>query len=83
MFLSALLTEAGFPPDRIRAKAAVHLGQMNGAPTITLIELTIEAQVPRLGESVFQEKAAAAKVGCPVSKALAATEIRLTAKLLS
>jgi len=82
MFLSALLTGAGFPPDRIQAKAAVHLGQTNGAPTITLIELTVEAQVPGLGEGDFQEKAAAAKIGCPVSKALAATEIKLTAQLL-
>jgi len=37
--------------------------------------------VPGLSDQVFQEKAADAKQNCPVSKVLAATEIKLTAKL--
>jgi lipoyl-dependent peroxiredoxin len=78
MFLSALLTTAGFPPTRIATTATVHL---TDGPTISLIELVSEAEVPGLSEELFQEKAAAAKAGCPVSKVLAATEIRLTATL--
>jgi len=40
MFLSALLTGAGFTPTRIRTTATVHLGE---GPTINLIELNTEA----------------------------------------
>lgn len=79
MFLSALLTKEGFTPARIATTATVHLTE---GPTISLIELECEAEVPGLSEEVFQEKAAAAKANCPVSKALAGPEIRLKARLL-
>jgi len=79
MFLAALLTEKGHKPERIFTTAAVHLG---AGPTINKIELDCEALVPGVGDARFQELAAAAKVGCPVSKALAAVpEIVLSAKL--
>jgi len=80
MFLSALLSKEGFTPTRISTTATVHLTE---GPTISLIELDCEADVPGLKEEVFQEKAAAAKAGCPVSKVLAGAEIKLTAKLVS
>jgi lipoyl-dependent peroxiredoxin len=80
MFLSALLTKAGLKPTSIRTTATVHLGD---GPTINLIELSTEAQVPGLTPEKFIEHAEAAKQGCPVSKALAGPEIRLTAKLLA
>ncbi len=79
MFLSSLLTTAGFTPTRIHTTATVHLGE---GPTITLIELNTEAEAPNLTEAVFQEQAEAAKKNCPVSKALAGPEIRLSAKLV-
>jgi osmotically inducible protein OsmC len=78
MFLSALLTNAGFVPTSIRTTATVHI--VDG-PTINLIELNTEAEVPGVSNEVFQEKAAEAKQKCPVSKVLAGAEIRLTAKL--
>ena len=80
MFLSALLTNAGFKPNRINTTATVYLG---AGPTITKIELNTEADVPGLDEATFAEKAAAAKQGCPVSKALASVEIELTTRLLA
>ena len=43
MFLSALLTGAGFTPTRIATTATVHLG---AGPTITLIELETQAGCP-------------------------------------
>jgi osmotically inducible protein OsmC len=79
MFLSALLTKAGFTPTSIETTAAVHLGD---GPTITLIELNTEAVVPGLDDVAFQEHAEAAKKNCPISKALAGPELRLTARLL-
>lgn len=78
MFLSALLTKAGFKPTRIDTTATVHLGD---GPAITLIELDTEAEVPNLDATAFQEHAQQAKAGCPVSKALAGPEIRLNARL--
>ena len=77
MALSSRLSKAGFTPTSIHTTATVHLNE----GTINLIELDTEAVVPGLSDQVFQEKAADAKQNCPVSKALAATEIKLTAKL--
>jgi osmotically inducible protein OsmC len=79
MFLSALLTKAGFKPTRIATTATVHLGD---GPTITLIELDTQAEVPNLTESDLQKHAEDAKKGCPVSKALAGPEIRMKASLI-
>ena len=79
MFLSALLTGAGFKPTRIATTATVHLGD---GPTITLIELKTRAEVPGLTEDGLQKHAEAAKKGCPVSKALTGPEIRMQAILV-
>jgi osmotically inducible protein OsmC len=43
----------------------------------------MEADIPGLDERAFQAIALEAKQNCPVSKALARTEIYLTAKLLT
>ena len=79
MFLSALLTKAGYVPTSISTSAKVHLGD---GPTVTLIELDTEAVVPNLDDAVFQENVAAAKKNCPISKALASVELTVNAKLL-
>lgn len=79
MFLSALLTNAGYTPARIQTTARVTIA---AGPTITMIELDTEAEVPNLDDATFQEKAAAAKAGCPVSKALASVDIKLNARLV-
>ena len=79
MFLAALLTDAGYPPDSVRTTASVHLG---AGPTITKIELDCEATVSGVDEAQFQQLAVQAKAACPVSKALAAVpEIVLNARL--
>jgi lipoyl-dependent peroxiredoxin len=80
MFLAALLSDAGFVPTRIHTTAAVHL---RAGPTIALIELKTEAEVPNISEAAFLEHAEAAKKKCPVSKALAAVEVTLQAKLVN
>jgi len=79
MFLSALLTTAGFTPTRIHTTATVHL---NEDPTINLIELHTVAEVPNLTEAAFMEYADSAKADCPVSKALAGPEIELDTQLV-
>ena len=78
MFLSALLTKAGYPPTWIHTSVKVHL---EAGPTITVIELETIAEVPGLDEKTFLEQAEAAKKNCPVSKALDSVEIKLSARL--
>jgi len=55
---------------------------LGDGPTITLIELDTQAEVPSLTESDLQKHAEDAKKGCPVSKALAGPEIRMKASLV-
>ena len=82
MALSNMLAEAGSPPDSVRTDATVTLRPVDGAPTITKIALVTVARVPGLDDAAFQEHAAAAKAGCPVSRALASVpEITLDATL--
>lgn len=71
MFLSALLTNNGYNPNRISTTATVHLGE---GPTINKIELDCEADVPDLSNEDLQKFANDAKTGCPVSKALAGVD---------
>ncbi len=79
MFLSAVLSKDGFVPTLIKTTATVHI---TDGPTISLIELNTEAQVPGIDDAKFQDYALNAKKGCPVSKALASVEIKLNAKLV-
>lgn len=82
MALSVGLARAGHIPTRVHTKARVHLERLDSGFSITRIDLTTEAEVPGIGEDAFQEEAARAKVNCPVSMALAGTEIALDAKLI-
>ena len=82
MALSGGLTRAGHPPTRVDTTAKVHIERGGAGFAITRIELQTEAEVPGLDEETFRREAEAAKAGCPVSKALAGTEILLDAKLL-
>ena len=82
MALSGGLTAAGFVPDQITTTANVHIDKVATGFKVTLIELSTEARVPNIDDAKFQEIAAGTKTGCPISQALAATEIKLTAKLL-
>ena len=83
MALAAGLTRAGFNPTRISTNASVSLEKVGEAFKITVIELTTEAEIPNIDEAAFLEQAQSAKKNCPVSQALAGTEIKLNAKLLN
>lgn len=81
MALSSNLEKAGFTAENIHTDALVHLGNVEGNPRITLIELVCTAKVPGINAGRFAEIAEATKTGCPVSAALAATPIELKARL--
>ncbi len=68
----------------MKTDATVTLRFVDGAPTITKIELVTVGKVPGIDQAAFEEAAAGAKAGCPVSKALAGVpEITLQATLES
>ena len=83
MALSHMLSEAGHIPDVVHTSAKVHIDKVEDGFKITSIELVTQGKVPGIDEETFREKAEAAKEGCPVSKALAGTEIKLQAELLT
>jgi lipoyl-dependent peroxiredoxin len=83
MALSANLEKAGHPAKHVDTRANVKLEMVEGGPRITAIELQNESVVPGIDEKSFQEQAEKTKAGCPVSKALTGTEIKLNAKLKS
>jgi lipoyl-dependent peroxiredoxin len=82
MALSAQLGNAGFTATRLHTTAKVHLIKNETGFVIPKIELAVEGEVPGIDDAKFQELAATAKTGCPVSKALAGVEIQLTATLV-
>jgi osmotically inducible protein OsmC len=82
MALSAGLGKSGFTPTRIRTSAKVHLEKVGEGFKITKIELDTQAEIPGIDKKVFMDHAEAAKKGCPVSQALAGTQITLNAKLI-
>ena len=83
MALSAILTAAGTPPARIHTVAKVQLVKKPEGFVIPRIDLATEAEVPGVDDAAFQQAAKTAKETCPVSKALAGTEIHLEAKLVT
>ena len=61
MFLSALLSKAGTPPNSIETTAKVSLDMSGDAPRIGRIALTTEGDVPGVSAEDFQKTAEEAK----------------------
>ena len=84
MALSGEIGRAGGTPQSLDVSADVSFGpDPEGGFKITGIALTVRAEVDGLDAAGFDKAAQAAKVGCPVSKALAAVDISLDAALES
>ena len=81
MALSFILTGAGHPPEELRVRAVVTMKKEGAAWSVDNIGLELEAKVSGIESAKFQELAAQAKTGCPISKALS-VPIRLDAKLV-
>jgi lipoyl-dependent peroxiredoxin len=81
MALSGDLVKAGYTPKRIQTRAEVHLDKVDGRQTITRIHLASEAEVPEIDDETFKRIAEGTKEGCPVSRALAAIDVTLSAQL--
>ena len=81
MALALMLEKAGFRPQRIESAAKVHIDKVGEGFKITRIDLTTDATVPGIDEQSFRRYAEDAKNNCPVSQALAGTQIQLQATL--
>jgi len=82
MALSGQVAQAGGTPRSLDIQADVTLGpDPAGGFRLTGITLTVRGEVDGLDEAGFAQAAEAAKVGCPVSKALTGVDITLDAAL--
>ena len=70
MALALVLGENHTPPDRLTVSAACTLDEVDGAPRITSVELTVRARVPELDKAGLETNVAQAADLCPVSNAL-------------
>jgi lipoyl-dependent peroxiredoxin len=70
MALALVLGENHTPPQRLTVSAACTLDEVDGAPRITTVELTVRAQVPELAPAGLERNVAKAAELCPVSNAL-------------
>lgn len=68
MALSLILGEAKLTAEQMDTSAEVTLQQVEGGFSITAVHLTLKAKVPGTDQKTFEELAAKAKAGCPVSK---------------
>jgi osmotically inducible protein OsmC len=81
MALSLVLGSAGLRPGYIDATAHVTVTPQGGGFRITKSHIVCEGKVRGIDQAAFGTHAETAKRGCPVSQALAGTEITLEAKL--
>ena len=70
MALALVLGENKTPPEGVAVSAACTLDEVEGAPRITTVELTVRAQVPGLEAAVLERMVGRAADLCPVSNAL-------------
>jgi osmotically inducible protein OsmC len=81
MALSFQITNAGHEPAELHTVATVSFEKQDIGWTIIQIALDTQGKVPGITAEQFQTFAENAKKGCPISRALAATPITMTAKL--
>ncbi len=72
MAFSLMLGNEGLVPEKIETHAEVTLEKVGEGFEITASHLTMTAKIPGANNAKFQEIAAKAKAGCPVSKLMKA-----------
>lgn len=81
MALNATLEKEGKPAKSVRTEAKVFLGKDDSGFKINRIDLFADAEVAGIEDAEFQAIAEKVSKACPISRALAATEINLSATL--
>jgi lipoyl-dependent peroxiredoxin len=70
MAFSNELAKAGFAPERVDVTVDVGADKTDAGWTVQSSHISVRASVPGVDEATFQEKAQAAKAGCPISRAI-------------
>jgi osmotically inducible protein OsmC len=81
MALSFGLSGAGFVPTELKTEATVTMDKVGDHWEIKSSHLDVTGDVPGISAEKFAEVAEGAKATCPVSMALKAIEVTMTAKL--
>src|ERR1041385_7386119 len=80
MALAFQITNGGHEPGELRTVATVSIEKQEPGWTITNIHLDVEGKVAGISADQFATFAENAKKGCPISRALSATNITMSAK---
>ena len=70
MALALVLGDEGAPPERLAVTAECTLDEVDGAPRVTSVDLSVRAVVPGLDAEKFERMVGRAEDLCPVSNAL-------------
>jgi osmotically inducible protein OsmC len=81
MALGLALEKNGTPATKIETNADCTIEKVEGGFAITSIALTVKASVAKVDKGTFDRLVQETKVGCPVSKALKAVDIKVQAQL--
>lgn len=81
MSVADLLSERGTPPVDLTTVATVLLEEGDTGFSVSRITLDLTGVVPEVTEETFAALAEQAKRTCPISRALAGTEIELVTRL--
>jgi osmotically inducible protein OsmC len=81
MAVAFALTAEKLEATELRTVATVTMDKLEAGWSITHIDLALEGSVPNIDAAKFQAIADGAKKNCPISRALSATPISMTAKL--
>jgi osmotically inducible protein OsmC len=71
MVVALMLGDEGHPAEELHTDARAVLRNVDGAPTITGMELKLRGRVPGVDEDTFRRIAEHAKTECAISRALA------------
>ena len=74
MAMSLMLGNEGHAPEELRTEARAILRNVDGAPTITGMEIKTRGRVPGIDQETFERIANQAKEQCLISRALAGIE---------
>ena len=81
MAFAVRLENAGITVEEVTTTANITMEKTDAGMTVTKSHLVMTAKVPGMDNVTFQEHAAGAKAGCPISRLLSNIEITLDAKL--
>jgi lipoyl-dependent peroxiredoxin len=84
MAFAGALARKGFVADSLHTNGTLIMEMVDGKQTVTRVRLEVEGKVPNIDEATFQQTAAEAEQGCPISRLLrpGLKEVEVVARLV-